>query len=484
MLVRVASSRLQQIFDSMPITATDGSMITGKLVIPEYQRPYSWTEVQIKRLLQDYQHYLNEVARLEVAHRYSYYLGSIILHQSDNGSLNIIDGQQRLTTLALIAFVQNVQSGNSVDFDLTYNSPESQQQILHNLGWLQSASEESITRFDANNINLTLVVTASEDDAYRFFETQNTGGVRLSGPDIIKAHHLRAVEESMQNQLASKWELLGDLTPVVGSLIKGRYWQKLNNRTVPSHRTPSAVRSVIVDELGEATGKGEDVAFGRVVRTYQADGGKLERHFQQGYEMRQPLNEGINSIHYLTYFEGLRAKYLVDAARLDKEASYLNEFSQFYHGLVCHLGGCSFLKALLDSCLLLYISQFGEQHLGLATKKIFRVVYAPRVSNRKSVREDSIPAFIRSYPVLDWIVASYTPQMCFSFFDKFSLDVDTDNLKPQDNSTKKRFINNVLSYFDASTHGQRRSKYLAKHFVKTLDDKVRYVSIEGGVNGV
>lgn len=476
MSVRVASTSLQLIFDAEPIPASDGPDITGTLVIPEYQRPYRWTEVQIKRLLQDYQHYLNDVSRVEASDRYGYYLGSIILHQSDDGSLNIIDGQQRLTTLALIAFVQSVQTGSPADFKLIYDSPESQQQILHNIKWLQDINDESITQFDANKINLTLVVTRSEDDAYRFFETQNTGGVRLSGPDIIKAHHLRAIEKSAQNQLASKWESLGDLNQVVGSLVKGRYWQNLNSRSVPSHRKPSAVRDVIVDELGEATGKGDDIAFGRVVRTYQADGGKLDMQAQQGYEMRQPLNEGVNSIHYLTYFESLRVKYLVEGGTVNNEVSHLTEFNRFYHGLVCHLGGCSFLKALFDSCLLLYISQFGEQHLALAAKKIFRVVYAPRVSNRKSVREDSIPAFIRENPVLDWIAASYTPETCFSFFDHFKLVVDTDNLKPQDNTTKKRFVNEVLGHFDASTKGKRRSKYLANHYVKTLDEKVRFVS--------
>ena len=51
----------------------------------------------------------------------------------------------------------------------------------------------------ARQIEFTLVITQSEDDAYQFFETQNTGGVRLSGPDIIKAHHLRAIDKPLQS---------------------------------------------------------------------------------------------------------------------------------------------------------------------------------------------------------------------------------------------------------------------------------------------
>jgi uncharacterized protein with ParB-like and HNH nuclease domain len=481
MSVAVASCTLAKIFNKQSIRASDGSQITGALTIPEYQRPYRWSEVQIKKLLNDYQLYLNDIAQSDT--EYGYYLGSIILHQStENGCLNIIDGQQRLTTLALIAFVQSLAKNDGVqnpfelnpfDLKLSYDSPESQQQIMQNLAWLQSHGLNQIIAFDVTKINLTLVVTRSEDDAYRFFETQNTGGVRLSGPDIIKAYHLRAIDRNNQNEFASKWEALGDLNPIVGSLVKGRYWQNLYNRHVPSHRQPQLVRDAVVSELGENTGKGSDIAFGRFERTFLLDGGQINKQAQQGYEMRQPLNGGINTIHYLTYFEGLRHKYLaaypVNSSKQTNERYTLLLFFDVYQNLVFQLEGCSYLKGLYDTALLLYISQFGEQQLDIAAKKLFRVIYSPRVSNQKSVRENSISAFVRDNPVLDWIAASYTPSMCFDYLDRFSFKTDPANLSADKNSVKKRFIFMVLKYFKIEVNSDLSPQELADEYTAQLD---------------
>jgi len=313
------------------------------------------------------------------------------------------------------------------------------------------------------------VVTRSEDDAYRFFETQNTGGVRLGGPDIIKAHHLRAIDRNKQNDFARKWEALGDLTPVVGTLVKGRYWQKLNNRNVPSHRQPHLVRSTIVSELGESTGKGNDIAYGRFERTYLPDGGQIDKQAQQGYELRQPLNSGINTIHYFTYFEGLRHKYLSGNHKLTQSDQPIDHFYSFYQNLICKLEGCSFLKGLFDTALLIYISQFGEQQLDIAAKKLFRVIYSPRVSNQKAVRENSISAFVRDNPVLDWIAASYTHSMCFDYLDRFSFKTDPANLAADTNSVKKRFIFKVLKHFEIEVGSNLSQQDLASEYTAQLD---------------
>lgn len=494
MSVEVASCTLAQLFSKQSIVSANETEIVGELAIPEYQRPYRWGEVQIKKLLSDYQLYLADVAQntfTQSDSAYGYYLGSVILHQSsENGQLNIIDGQQRLTTLALIAYVKSLgiqaNGQDAFELSLSYDSPESQQQIVKNLAWLQEYSTSSnasqITTFDANKINLTLVVTRSEDDAYRFFETQNTGGVRLSGPDIIKAHHLRAIARQSQNEFAAKWEALGDLNPVVGSLLKGRYWQKLYNRNVPSHRQPHLVRSAVVSELGESTGKGDDIAFGRFERAYLPDGGQIDKQAQQGYELRQPLNSGINTIHYLSYFEQLRAKYLTSvinnknvkpkkatANSLADKENTLARFFHFYHGLICQLDGCSYVKGLYDTALLIYISQFGEQQLDIAAKKLFRVIYSPRVSNQKAVRENSISAFVRDNPVLDWITASYTPNMCFEYLDRFSFKTDPANLAIDKNSVKKRFIFSVLKHLGIKVIEGGSAQELANTYTAELD---------------
>lgn len=60
--------------------------------IPEYQRPYRWGTDQALQLLDD----LEETS--DRGGDEPYFLGSLVLVEQDDGSFDVIDGQQRLTT--------------------------------------------------------------------------------------------------------------------------------------------------------------------------------------------------------------------------------------------------------------------------------------------------------------------------------------------------------------------------------------------------
>ncbi|MFS1417745.1 DUF262 domain-containing protein [Vibrio splendidus] len=482
MSVSVASTTLAKIFDHQGIIASDGSTINGQLAIPEYQRPYRWTEEQLLRLLQDFKDYQSDFKSDKDIQKCPLYLGSIILHQQGN-LLNIIDGQQRLTTMALIAFLK----GEYKDSTLRYEAPESQQQIKHNLAWL-SDKREQIATIDFSLVNVTLVVTNNEDEAYRFFETQNTGGVRLKGPDIIKAHHLNVIDKNMPSKTrhyAALWESLNNINPVIDVLLRGRYWEYFNlrkdlkdrsRRTMPLHHQKRLLVDAVVDEFSpKATG--EDIAFGRVQRTYFENGGESLSQPQVGYDFRQPLNSGANTIHYLQYFEQLRQTYLVAN---ETENITGTDFHRFYHELVCNLHGCGYLKQLFDASLLLYISQFGQQGLEVAAKKLFRVVYSRRVENQVAVKEKSVPAFLRETPILDWISMSYTPEQCFLKLDAFELNVNAEGIieaerspTKQKSSRKQDFINKVKKEFSIEIEIQLTKEQYAAKFSNDFTAKVR-----------
>lgn len=455
MTVQVATCSAAQLFSEClhpetssianAIITSDKETVTGSLTIPEYQRPYCWQDKQLDGLLRDIASHTQRNAELP------YYLGSLILHQ-EGGKLNIIDGQQRITTLALMGCLLDPDP-SSVG-GLVYEHPISQQQIKHNLQWLRDRLDRVRDGIDFHKLQFTLVITQSEDDAYRFFETQNTGGVRLGGPDIIKAHHLRAVDKLYQPQFARQWEAMGSLDSTVSALLKGRYWQGVKPRELPPHNQQQRIRDCIVSELAQGTGEGDDIAYGRIRRQIGLAGDVRQQADQQGYEVRQPLNAGINSIRYLAYFQGLHKRYWQQP-----DLAYLREYRQFIEWLK-GLSGCGYLEKLYEACLLLYISQFGENQLERAAKKLFRVVYSRRVSNQKSVRENSVPAFVREYPILDWIAASYTPEQCFEFLDSFNLRVDSSNLDK--NSVKRRFMDAVCEQFGLQLDaGQYESRFAA-----------------------
>lgn len=65
--------------------------------IPEYQRPYAWTSDEAGKLFDDlYDFYLSESGD-------NYFLGTVVLVKEDNNPrADVIDGQQRLTTLSIL----------------------------------------------------------------------------------------------------------------------------------------------------------------------------------------------------------------------------------------------------------------------------------------------------------------------------------------------------------------------------------------------
>lgn len=86
---------------------------TGKnkrFIIPEYQRPYAWSDEQIQVLFDDLTEYTLNTTEDE---NNTYFLGTIVSYENDNKEQEIIDGQQRITSLLLLlrAIYTKLQSG-------------------------------------------------------------------------------------------------------------------------------------------------------------------------------------------------------------------------------------------------------------------------------------------------------------------------------------------------------------------------------------
>ena len=64
-------------------------------LVPIYQRNYAWGEMQIIQLIEDIESSISNS-------NHSYFLGNLIVNQTDNNVYEVIDGQQRLTTLYLL----------------------------------------------------------------------------------------------------------------------------------------------------------------------------------------------------------------------------------------------------------------------------------------------------------------------------------------------------------------------------------------------
>lgn len=97
---------------------------TGRMkpfIIPEYQRPYAWTNEQIETLFDDIWEFATTIGGLE--QNGTYFLGSIVYFENEWKEQEIIDGQQRITSLFLLlrAIYTKLTNGDDANTDAAQN---------------------------------------------------------------------------------------------------------------------------------------------------------------------------------------------------------------------------------------------------------------------------------------------------------------------------------------------------------------------------
>ena len=218
--------------------------------IPGYQRPYSWTPEEAGALFDDL---LNAMEEDDPSEASPYFMGSIVLIKDpDSQKADVVDGQQRLTTLTILISVLRdrmegeekqdahsyvVQKGKKfagvpdsdrlklghrdAEFfkgkiqteDATMSLPsvddddpelsDSRKNILKNAHWLAERVEGmdsdkrlNLLSFMIQRCFLVVVEASDRNAAYRIFSVLNARGLDLSLTDILKAEILRDIAES------------------------------------------------------------------------------------------------------------------------------------------------------------------------------------------------------------------------------------------------------------------------------------------------
>lgn len=228
--------------------------------IPPYQRPYAWTEEETTELFDDlYDFFLTEKVD-------NYFLGSIVLIKEDDApDSEVIDGQQRLTTLSILIsvianalnskhkalcerylkeegneiegraaiprlhlrdkdqsffqkYIQSINIEKLVTIDPAALENESQRHIRNNCCVLKKCVDEvfsenkeslfSFIQFIVSRCYIVVVSTPTQQSAFRVFSVMNSRGLDLLPTDIIKADVIGKISESLQKEYTDKWEEL------------------------------------------------------------------------------------------------------------------------------------------------------------------------------------------------------------------------------------------------------------------------------------
>ena len=235
-----------------------------ELTIPNYQRPYKWTAKNAIQLLDD-------IIEAKNDNKEVYRVGTLILHHdTKNGFYNIVDGQQRVTTFALLLSALLEENIKFLENQVTDN-PFTRQNVANNYRAFvrrrdamvdthtkESSSEtkekETVLRDDRNvkdlreyiknQCELIVVITNDISEAFQFFDSQNARGKKLYPHDLLKAYHLRemndvGVEET--ERIVKRWEnekqneladFFGEYLFRVREWLRGNYAWELNEHNI------------------------------------------------------------------------------------------------------------------------------------------------------------------------------------------------------------------------------------------------------------
>jgi len=189
-----------------------GNTITDiNLVIPNYQRPYKWTAKNAIQLLDDIMDAKNE-------NKETYRVGTLILHQEGDSTYNIVDGQQRTITFSLLLKALGANSISFLEQPLA-NNPYNTRNIPNNFRTLErrvnniidDRDRRELRDFIENNCELIVVITENISEAFQFFDSQNARGKKLYPHDLLKAYHLREMNDldvTETERVVKGWEEL------------------------------------------------------------------------------------------------------------------------------------------------------------------------------------------------------------------------------------------------------------------------------------
>ena len=183
------------------------------LVIPSYQRPYKWTEKNIRELILDIQKGIEDANKYP---NFKYRVGTVILHaNTEEGKLtyDIVDGQQRILSFLLLKLCLNPDFTCSL-LSATFSDKVTLGNLHSNSDrireWCSSVDDGVKEVFDKalSEVLEVVVLTVGElSEAFQLFDSQNTRGRELYPHDLLKAYHLREIHDKYDMQRAVlKWE--------------------------------------------------------------------------------------------------------------------------------------------------------------------------------------------------------------------------------------------------------------------------------------
>ncbi len=276
-------------------------------LIPDYQRPYAWEEDKCKTLWDDIFSFAfpdNDCDKFD--ENEEYYLGPIVTFKNENGKIEVIDGQQRLTTLMLLlrAFYDGFANANDrksistrtriekciwktdeydepnlnilkIDSDVATDDDKDEflsilktgicnqhqkSRYAKNFRFFKEEIDRLLHKFPTfyalmpnrilNNCILLPIEAESQNTALRIFSTLNDRGLPLSDADIFKAQFYKYYSKNnKKNDFINRWKELEEKVNKIFHPIQGTPMDELFTRYMYYERALSKIKTSTTEAL-------------------------------------------------------------------------------------------------------------------------------------------------------------------------------------------------------------------------------------------
>ncbi|MDR1828522.1 MAG: DUF262 domain-containing protein [Methylobacteriaceae bacterium] len=321
--------------------------------IPIYQRNYAWEKDEISTLVQD-------VYDAFTAGKQTYYIGTLVSFHKGDQVFEVIDGQQRLTTINLVLGALGVSLQNKLTYRARKKSNDTIQSlpdfaidekdpgIVNGYKFAKDAIDDIVStdrdRFKTyfqSNVHLIHYQVPKDIDLNHYFEIMNSRGEQLEKHEIIKVRLYEKLNDTDKAKFNRLWEYCSEMNVYIqqkynDKRIFGDYCSEFvisNFDSLPAESDTSGTKSIRdliddrwVDEQHEANDKADTfqpiidfsnfllivLKLTQIIRepnfdpsTINLDDKELITEFDKVKDFDEPFVKKFG-------FNLLRAKYLLD----------------------------------------------------------------------------------------------------------------------------------------------------------------------------
>ena len=402
------------------------NMLSTPLRIPDYQRPYRWKDNNVRQLLED-------ILASKNAGKKSYRIGSVILHDNkEEKKYDIVDGQQRLTTLFILEIACDNKQSNDC---LKYKHSESINNIKYNYSFIKEWLNENCKGYESDYLKyvkesceFVQIAVGDLSEAFQMFDSQNGRGKELEAYNLLKAYHIRAMEQESRDEKIEcdkRWENATqyDATPKNDKdpnidilkqlfdeqLYRSRIWSRKNQAGKFSKKEIAEFKGFTIDKnhpaifpyqnpqlLQYLTAKFYNNVLSGTVATQNRFISGDNENINPFVNINQQIVNGKPFFDFIETYVEIYKRMFVDIGTYQ-----LSEFKEFYYSHCLNYGadkekriteetaflpqypatrtGDTYLREAYKSLVFVLFDKFGEVGLNKYYKTIYRLIYCHRL---------------------------------------------------------------------------------------------------------